>query len=83
MGELQRNLSERFKMASESFKKIRGTFPKTAPFNRIMQVPPSPNSPQNVGFWQNRERSCDGWFENATGNLFFIVTFISEPITNS
>jgi hypothetical protein len=53
MGELQKNLSERFKMASECFKKIRGTFSKTALFNRIMQVRPSHNFPQNVGFWRS------------------------------
>jgi hypothetical protein len=42
MGELQKNLSERLKMASERLKKFRGTFPKTALFNRIMHVQLSP-----------------------------------------
>lgn len=44
MGELQKNLSERFKMASERLKKFRGTFPKTALFNRIMTHSPSPST---------------------------------------
>lgn len=45
MGELQKNLSERFKMERERLKKFRGTFPKTALFNHIMHVPPSSNTP--------------------------------------
>jgi hypothetical protein len=44
MGELQKNLSERFKMASERLKKFRGTFAKTALFNRIMTHSPSPST---------------------------------------
>ena len=44
MGELQKNLSERFKMERERLKKFRGTFSKTAPFCCIMIHPPSPHA---------------------------------------